>query len=280
MNLEIIDILSRDNDFLNTLRLTADWMNFGINYEPSPPTSTLHSLWLFSSYLFPVLALFSFILWVKKIKYSLILFVFFVIGFVLAMGTNIPFDYFSILFTTPILGKIAWVFRDPDKWSFLIAFSYSFFITLFSVFIFNLFSNQRSKNIIVSSTYIVLIVSSIAIFAYPVYNYTMEERYNSIKLPEDFNNLNNYLSTIDTQKVFFMPYSDTPPYWSLNHSVTGVYQPGIYQLESTLPSNQIFYPVQKNYYNYFTQLIQNNQTKGWYQQFHLSFWYIIFDISQ
>ncbi|HVP82031.1 MAG TPA: hypothetical protein VMS35_03225, partial [Nitrososphaeraceae archaeon] len=261
LNLEIIDVLSRDNDFLNTLTLTADWMNFGINYEPSPPTSFLHSLWLFSIYLFPVLAIFSFVLWVKKIKYSLILFVFFVIGFVLALGTNIPFDYFSILFTTPILGKIAWVFRDPDKWSFLIAFSYSFFITLFSVFIFNLFSKRRSKNILVSSIYIVIIISSIAIFAYPVYNYTMEERYNSIKLPEDFDNLNNYLSTLDTQKVFFMPYSDTPPYWSLNHSVTGVYQPGIYQLESDLPSNQIFYPVQKNYYNYFTQLIQNNQTK-------------------
>src|SRR6188472_1608446 len=42
LNLEIIDVLSRDNDFFNTLTLTADWMNFGINYEPLPPTSLLH----------------------------------------------------------------------------------------------------------------------------------------------------------------------------------------------------------------------------------------------
>ncbi|MDF0681516.1 MAG: hypothetical protein P0116_11195 [Candidatus Nitrosocosmicus sp.] len=107
-----------------------------------------------------------------------------------------------------------------------------------------------------------LLLSAVLLFfAYPVYNYTMDERYNSIKLPEDFDNLNNYLSTLDTQKVFFMSYSDTPPLLSLNHSVTGVYQPGIYQLESDLQATRSFIQCKRIIIIIFTQLIQNNQTK-------------------
>lgn len=255
LNVEIIDIVSRTNDIVNTLRLSSDWINFEQNVAPKD-NPILYGIWSVLGYVFVSIFVVAFILWHRKVKYSIFFFVLGVAGIILALGTYFPFNYWGLLFNLPIISSYLWIFRDPDKWSFLISISYSFMLVLFAISIFRLFQKNKKKYYIVSISFSILVIVMIVIHSYPVFTHSIYQKFSSLTIPADFQALNNYLEGIKPSKVFFLPYSSTTPTWSSNHTIGA-----LYQFSADVPSIEISSPIQKKYYDYFSHLLYNNQTK-------------------
>ena len=255
LNIEIIDIVSRTNDIINTLRLSSDWINFDQNVAPNN-NPILYSIWSVLGYVFVSIFIISFIIWIRKAKYSIFFFILGILGIILALGTHFPVDYWGLLFNLPVISSYLWIFRDPDKWSFLVSISYSFMLVLFSLWVFRLFQKNRKKMYVVSVSFSILVIAMLIIHSYPIFSHTIYQKFNSIILPSDFENLNIYLSGINPSKVFYLPYSSSTPYWSANHTIGA-----LYQFATDVPSIEISSPIQKKYYDYFSHLLYNNQTK-------------------
>lgn len=256
---EVLQMLSRDSNFLNVFRLIEDWwLPRIINVSPQQD-SLLYFIWLPVSYLIPILA-FSSLLFIKKYRYISFFLLMAIIGIFLTMGSNAPFNIYSnLVFSIPLSSKFGWVFRDPDKWAFLIAFAYSFLaaITIFEILKF--LEDTKYKEIL-SKIFLVFILVSIAIYSYPTYKDIVEKVYNPIIIPDDFSDLNTYFSVNDNEKVFFMPYSSNifiETTWSDNH-----YVGGIYQTFPEKPNIQPLSPDLNNYYNYFIKSMVSNRTNN------------------
>lgn len=250
---EVIKMLSRDNNLPNVLRLIENWWLPKIANPVPPPDSLLSSIWLPISYTIPMLV-FTSILFIKKQRSIIPFLVASAIGIYLTMGTKSPIPIYSyIVFHIPIIStKFGWLFRDPDKWGFWIAFTYSFLISITTFEILKTFKGEYSN--IMRCTLLILIITSITVYFYPMYEDTIETVYNPIVIPKDFNMLNSYISTIDTEKVFIMPlYTLTT--WSENHGIGR-----IIQLSSTKPNILPLLPTTTNYYNYLIRTITSNST--------------------
>lgn len=257
---EILQTLSRDSNFLNVLRLIEDWWLPRIIDVSPQQDSLLFFIWLPVSFLIPILA-FSSILFIRKYRSISFFFLMAIIGIFLTMGTNAPFDFYSkLVFSIPLHSKFGWVFRDPDKWAFLIAFAYSFLATITIFEILKFLDDTRYK-VILSRILLFFILVSIAIYSYPTYEAIVEKVYNPIIIPDDFNDLNKYFSENSNEKVFFIPYSSSDIFtmatWSDNH-----YVGRIYQTFSDKPNIQPLSPDLRNYYNFFIKSMVSNKTNN------------------
>lgn len=249
---EVIQMLSRDSNFLNVLRLVEDWWYPRILNIPDKD-SWLYFIWLPASYMAPALSLLS-IIFIRKYRSTIAFFGLMTGGIFLAMGSKAPFDIYSnIVFDIPLISsRFGWLFRDPDKWVFFVAFAYSFLMAI-SIFEILRYIKKSRYNKILLGCFLFLLIGSITVYSYSIYSDTMKF-YNPIIIPNDFNNMNTYMSSIDTDKIFIMPISGNP-LWGKGHS-TG----NIYQMSSTKPNIQLSSPTLNNYYNYFTISIILNKT--------------------
>ena len=164
--MEDLETLSRDSDFLNTFRIVADWLT-GQPVE----NSSYYAFWFPATFIVPIFA-FSTTLFVKRFlwKYTLTFSFIAILGIVLAMGTKSPFNYYQLLLATPLIENYVWIFRDPDKWSFLVAFSYSFLIGIGSYRILEIigyFSKKRSKDYRTSVLFFALVSRIYMRIVYP-----------------------------------------------------------------------------------------------------------------
>jgi hypothetical protein len=255
---EIGEILSRSSNLLNVLRLTSDWTNLE-TVEPQQ-TSPLHSIWIISSYAVPILA-FSALLFRKTLNYAILFLVPVIVGIILSMGTQSPSGYYFIIFSIPL----GWLFRDPDKWSFLVSLGYSFLAGIAIVGVLN-FRLGRPRNIrkVLICCFFCLFVVAFTIYAIPIYQSTLldEGKFSPVPVPSEFEKLNQFLSRVQADKVFFMPYPSTATSWSGNHSVESVYQ-----ATSTKPNIMIGNPSSsspnlRNYYSYLERQITENLTRN------------------
>jgi len=266
LNYEIGQILSRESNFLNTLRLSSEWTNL---LQLSPPShSIIYPLWIFSSFAIPLLA-FSALLFSREFRITLVYFAAVIIGLLLAMGTQSPLGYYVLVFLTPF----GWLFRDPDKWSFLIAFGYSF---LCGISIFNILKSDirsfRLNNKVVYGSFISILLFLSIVFIYPIYKSTFgsDGTLKPISIPREFNTLNSYLSTLATDKIFYLPYPDYIGNPNENTSTTwsgGREVPSIYQINSLKPNIEIrepgiASPSLSNYYNHLEKSIIQNKVNN------------------
>jgi hypothetical protein len=255
--IEGLETLSRDSNFLNTFRIVTDWSTG----QPSE-NSSYYALWFSATFIVPVFA-FSTTLFVKRSlrKYTLTFSLIAVLGIVLAMGTKSPINYFQLLLVTPVIENYVWIFRDPDKWSFAIAFSYSFLIGIGSYRIFEILghssSKRVSKNVVMVSFFLLLLVGSIYISSIPVYANTMLNELKPVRFPNEFDRLNEYFTNTKTDKIFFMPYPAVETTWHKSGRVGG-----IYQIHSQVPSIESAGPATRNYYNFFVDSIIENRSKN------------------
>jgi hypothetical protein len=255
---ESLDLLSKESNFLNTFRVMSYWLNSDV--EKFSDNSLLFSLWILASFVIPVVA-FSALLLRKSIKYPLIFSSAALIVIFLAMGTQAPFNYFGIAVATPILTKFVWLFRDPDKWSFLIAFAYSFLIGIVSykILIVTINTNNNyKKKIMITGSFLFLLVGSIFLSSYPFYKSLMNEL-KPVLLPAEFDKLNAYLSTINTDKVFIIPYPLEETDWKTIGSVGDIYQ--MYSIKPSIEGTEYNLLV-NNYYNYLKNLIVKDRIKN------------------
>lgn len=255
--IEGLETLSRDSNFLNTFRIVANW----VTGQPSEDLP-YYPFWFPATFIVPAFA-FSTTLFVKRSlwKYTLTFSLMAILGIVLAMGMKSPLNYYHLLLVTPFLENYVWIFRDPDKWSFLIAFSYSFLIGIGSYRIFEIIGHftrkSVSKNIMMVSFFLFLLVGSVCVSSFPAYADTIQNELKPIRFPQEFDQLNEYLSNIKTDKVFFMPYPSVETSWHKSGRVGG-----IYQIHSKIPSIESAGPTSRNYYNFFVDSIIENRSKN------------------
>lgn len=257
--IETIETLSRDNSFSNTFRIVADWLG-SLNQFKSTSSPFLYSSWIVVTFAIPIFAFLSLILSRGLLKYTLVFSAVAIIGILIAMGTNSPFDYYKLLLGIPMLGNYIWIFRDPAKWFFLIAFSYSFLIGIGSYAILQRIKSTRKFNsankAVLGGLFMVLLVVCICVYSFPAFELNMLNRYKPIILPSEFDRLNGYLSKIDTDRVYFIPYPLATTNWSKISDVGH-----IYQLDSVKPSIESTNTETRNYYNFLVNSITENRSK-------------------
>lgn len=260
---ENLEDLSKQNDIMSTLTLIGNWQE---QQEDKPfQDSTIYSLWFSSGIVIPIFA-FSALLFSRRLMKFAIIFAFCaLVGIVLAMGTQSPFDYFKLMLVSPLLTKYLWLFRDPDKWSFLIAFGYSFLIGITSYSVLQFFSRVKHCNgrIFITSAFLFLIVGTISLYAYPVYRFNMYAKFNPIVLPSEFDRLNAYLSNIDTDKIYFIPYPLDETQWNKLNRVGDIYQ--MHSIKPSIESTGFTGMAgmgSTNYYNYLEKSIIGNRSKN------------------
>jgi hypothetical protein len=264
---ETTELLSRDSNFLNVFRLVQDWVEGLPGHEDPtrkvPASSPLYPLWLFASFSFPALAFLSLMVTGNARRYALGFTSLALVGIFLVVGnqSQITDHFYSLLlFQVPIVSSFDWLFREPDKWSFLIAFGYSFCLTISAFEILKFFRKIRYYRL-ASFGFLMAVLGSLVIYSYPVYKTTFEERLNPIELPTDFEILNAYLSqVVKSDRVFHMPYGYDDSFgWRQGHGIRTT------QYSSSSPNIQISQlgtQTQniKNYYNFWTNAVYENKT--------------------
>jgi hypothetical protein len=252
---EIGEVLSNDNNLLNTFRLVGDWTDLQL-VEPTQ-ISPIYPLWLFASFAVPIVAFSSF-LYTRNNRFGLIFLFASIIGILLAMGTLSPTSYYELIFLIPF----GWIFRDPNKWSFLIAFGYSFLISIAVLKFMDLnlgrFGPRKS---FVACCFSLVLLFSIGLTSYPVYVTTFGEegRMSPILIPPEFGKLNTYLSNISDSKIFYLPYPAASTNWSNGHTVGNLYQQLSSKSSIDVGNPTLSNPAVRNYYNYFVKnVIQNS----------------------
>lgn len=255
----IIEVLSRDSSISNTLRMVADWVG-SVSQKQIEPSSS-HDLWVIASFAIPIFAFLSLVLIRRLLRYTLVFSAVSVAGILLAMGTNSPIEYFKWLFGMPMLSNFIWLFRDPDKWSFLIGFGYSFLLSIGSFAVIHYIRATPKLNYLTKTIcgglFLFLLVGSICIYSYPIFNSIIEHRYKPISLPSEFDALNKQLAGISADKVYFMPYPLVETYWEKDSQVGR-----IYQQHSIMPSIESTISETRNYYNYLANSIMENRSRS------------------
>jgi hypothetical protein len=279
---ENLELLSRESNFLNTFGLVANWQEQP--FEIPEEGTLFYHVWLFATLALPIFGFSAPIISRKFIKYTSIFSAFALIGIILAMGTQSPINYFKSVLENPILSNYGWLVRDPDKWGFLIAFTYSFLIGIASYKVLELTRGRRAgelhagegsgqqkigkarnsnrKRILVSVFFLCLLIGSIGLYSYPVFVFNMLGELRPVPLPAEFNKLNNYLSDVETNNVYFLPYPLDETKWNKNNRVGNIYQthslkPSIESSGSTGMAGM----GSTNYYNYITQSVNKNRSK-------------------
>jgi len=256
---ESTTLLTRNSAPLNVIRLTQGWWQIGERDNGPPQTTYLYPIWLFTSFLFPILVFLSLVIVKKNLKYVLLLLSLAIVGIFLTVGAQgqiSKYFYSLLLFHIPLISQINWVFRDPDKWAFLIAVGYSFSIGIISFEILKLIQTKNFKRLGFAA-FLIIVPGSLLIYSYPVYITTFYEIFNPIVLPNNiFNSLNNYISkNINAEKIFYMPNYVGTTGWRQGHLIQG-----FPQIESAKPTINFVSLNLKNYYNYLVNSIMSNMT--------------------
>jgi len=257
---ETTKMFSENSSFLNVFRLLQDLPNFFESDAGVPPnTSSLYPAWLFASFLVPILA-FSALFFKTFIRYALIFSGIAIVGIILSMGTNIPLNFYSsLLFEIPISSSIRNLLRDPDKLAFLIPLAYSFLLSLTSFGLLTAVEKIRFKKII-SGLLLFALFGLITITLSQIYKVPFENEFEPTVIPSDFNDVNNYLRNVKTDKVLNIPYFSETTLWNSLRHVSDDF----YELSSISPNTGSFSLLPANYYRYLTDSIIENKTNNIY----------------
>jgi hypothetical protein len=258
---ETTEGLSRESSFPNLIRLIEGTFNMGtINVIPQS-TSALYPFWVFVGFVPAIIAFLS-VLFNKsiKIKRDILFFLGAVlIGIFLSLGTNAPFNFYStVLFSNYLISTLQILFREPDKWGFLVAFGYSFLIAISSFLILSKFQKFRYSREI-SISFVVFVLASITIYFYPALSDSLKNLYHPVILPVDFSRLDTILRTLpNNSKLFFMPYSPETTIWGGDKGTLNFY-PLASLLSNIAPSD---FNTLERYHNFLVNSILDNKTNN------------------
>lgn len=278
---ENLEDLSRNSNFLNAFILFANWKEQPIFDTPAEGT-LFYYVWLLTSLALPIFGFSALIISREFIKYTSLFSVFALVGIILVMGTQSPINYFKTILENPLLTNFGWLLRDPDKWGFLVAFTYSFLIGISSYKILGHALGRRvqvfaaggsdhqtekvrdlnRKKMLISVFFSCLLLGSISLYSYPSYLSDMLEDMRVVPLPEEFDKLNSYLSDVETDNVYFLPYPNDETNWNKINPVGNIYQ--TYSLKPSIEtsgSTGMAGMESRNYYNYLARSIIENRTK-------------------
>lgn len=203
----------------NVLTLKAYWWTEFSETLYSTNSVTLNRIYLLFSWI-PFLALLNIFPNIKKSKNQLItisLFTVFLIGIILSMGTNLLGTNYQIF-------TLFGIFRDPEKFSALIALPYAFFIALFANKTINYLINKKlsfikkpiwiksikiTQKTIISLIVIFFFTSSFLIITWPSLTGNFRDNYDSLEMPEAYPIVNSWLKEQeDDFRVLWLPSDD------------------------------------------------------------------------
>ncbi len=222
---ERTEYYSQHSSYLNVLTLIHDWWKAGMADVRPPDTSLFYPVWLISSLVFPIMAISSLFLKGNSKKVLMLSMIGF-IGIILSMGTNAPFNFYTIfLFNLPLPAILQYLFRDPDKWGFLVAFAFSFLLSVTTIELIKKVNKQRNRKILTSAI-LAFILAAFIIYVFPIYN-TTSQLIKPIILPSDFEKLGDKLLKFNTEKVFYILQDYIPTKWSNGGDVNVLFVPTI-----------------------------------------------------
>jgi len=268
---EVLDMLSRNSDLVNVIRIISGWWP-----QVEWSSTSFTGLWIVSSFVIPLFALLGNILNRRKKLvgyFSLML----VLVLFLATGTKGTYLklYQWIVFSAPLLNKIGWVFRIPENWLSLVAFFYSFLILLALSWIFQseLFLKRKQINLIKVP---IIIAFTFFIFFYscPTVNGYATKILNPIKIPAEYYDVNGFLQNEKgVFKVAWLPPEGNKKIWGEGHLI------GYFEVfSSSRPTMGSLNPDTKYYRNYvYYKLLSERKSRDIAKYFNfLNTRYILF----
>ncbi len=248
--------LSNDSSFLNVFRLIEDtWIPKIVNVTP-PPDSFFYPIWLFASFLLPIVA-FSAVIFTRNIKYVIPIFALALIGILLTLGTNAPYNFYTfLLFEAPLSPILRFIFREPDKWAFLIALSYSFLLSI-AIFEYLRRVNRFKHSQIILACIITLLITSFILYSYPIYQETAQKVLSPVILPDEYKKLNAYLQNSDQVKVFYVGQDFNPKIWNKERFFCC-----LDEVSSVKPNIDTYYPTSENYHNYLKESLDDGKNRN------------------
>jgi hypothetical protein len=275
-----LEFLSKEANFLNTLRLVANWQEQP--YEIPVEGSLFYYVWYIASLALPVFGFSALFISRKFLKYTIAFSIFAIVGIVLAMGTQSPINYFKYVLENPVLSEYGWLVRDPDKWGFLIAFTSSFLIGISSYKILERIRRKAGslrsdkvghpgtlltkrigwKRNLAAVFFLCLMIASLGLYSYPVYVFNMLGELRPVSFPPEFDKLNRFLSGVNAENVYFLPYPLDETKWNKINRVGNIYQthslkPSIESSGSTGMAGM----GTTNYYNFLAKSVVENRSK-------------------
>ncbi len=253
---ESLELLSRESNFLNSFRILAYWLNASVDVSDNQIYS---SFWTMTTFVVPLTA-FSALIVRRSIKFAVVFAATALISIFLTMGTRSPINYYDLALNIPIVSKFVWVFRDPEKWAFITVFAFSFMIGIVSYKLLKSVSkeNYDKKKIAVVGSIMLFLMASIFLSSYPFYSARMDPLI-PVQLPSEFDKLNNYLDTIDTDRVYFIPYPMKETDWDKNGVVQNIYN--AHSIKPSIDSSE-YYPMASTYYNYLVNTVMENRSNS------------------
>lgn len=177
------------------------------------PSSVDNPFWIVFSYIIPILVAASLILYrssplKKMVRFFIILSI---ISIFLNLGTNSPFPYIYkwLALDAPWSEDLGWMFRVPYR---LLIFATLGFSVLCGLTIFKILEigiENKKKNRFITNMCIATIIFSligITYFFFPVTKAHADYIFSPTKLPEEYNDLNNWLKNQNGDyKVLWLP---------------------------------------------------------------------------
>lgn len=266
---EVLVMLSRNAELTNVIRLISSWWP-QVNWS-----FTSHiTLWEVSGFMLPFLAFVAIILKPKN-KYVIYFSLLTLLVLFLGMGSKSPFPgfYHWLAFNSPLLSKIGWVFRNPERWVSVLGLTFSF-LTLFTMIKITQ-KNWTKYTRVIPVIMLILFGSVFSFYAYPTIDGYSTKILNPVQIPNEYYDTNNFLvNQNDSFKVIWLPeYAGKKTNWSKGHML-GPFD----VISSAKPSIGCFTPYASHYMNYiYSQILLSNKTSnfGKYLEF-LNSRYVLF----
>ena len=249
---EVIEMLSRNANLLNVIRLVSSWSP-QVNWSSTSYSST----WEIVSFILPTLAIIAFLSY-RKNKY-VVYFSFMALFFIfLGMGAKnlYPELYYWLSFDSPLSFAVGWIFRNPERWISLLALTYSFLILFMLLGMQKLIKSNRLFSLIL----ILIFTFSFLFYVMPTIKGYSNNIINPIQTPNDYNSVNQWLSNQNEDfKVYWLPpYTGKITTWSNGHKI------GAFDIiSSPKPTIGPFTSNSISYQNYvYYEILLKNRTKN------------------
>jgi hypothetical protein len=209
--IETVNLLSRNSNLLNVLGLVSYW-----NPKITIGGSILDISWRIVSLVIPVIC-FSAAFLYRKSRAVLCLSLLGIVTIFLSTGTNtFSYLYEQLCFNNlPLVGTFSWIFRDPDKWGFLLPFVYSVLTGLTFAALTNKFSAEFSAKRwrklhfsprIGRSLVQACVLVSILLFTIPIADIYLNQVIKPVPIPNEFYATNEWLANDSSiAKVAWLP---------------------------------------------------------------------------
>ncbi|MEM2899766.1 MAG: hypothetical protein QXT63_03165 [Thermoplasmata archaeon] len=237
MTWDVVSLLSRNTNILNSIRLMSYWgPEYGIPYGPS---FLPYHAWIIASFALPFASFSAYFL--SKDRFS---FIFLILAISAISVISLSFAWTKLLFTYPF-DYFGWVMRDPDKLGAFTAISFTF---LFGVTSKVLLENKKKFTKVIAVILLALFLVSVSAMIPGVYSY-----FSPSEVPQDI--VQAYSKT-NGGKIIWMPgykpYAETS--WN-PHSDWGSIE-----ASTPYPSYSEYSPYTSNYLQFLEYLLSNNMT--------------------